>query len=91
MQVPNAFTPGSNDINAEFKPLMDFAPEEYLMIVVDRGGRKMFETTDPGEGWDGRFQGGSFVDEAVYVYYIQYTDYTGLFQTFTGNVTVLYP
>lgn len=91
MQVPSAFTPGSNDINAEFKPLMDFAPEEYLLIVVDRGGRKMFETTDPEEGWDGRFQGGSYVDEAVYVYYIQYTDYTGLFRTFTGNVTVLYP
>lgn len=91
MQVPNAFTPGSNDINAEFKPMMDFAPEEYLMIVVDRGGRKMFETTDPEDGWDGRFQGGSYVDEAVYVYYIQYTDYTGLFRTFTGNVTVLYP
>lgn len=91
LQLPNAFTPGSNDINAEFKPVMDFAPEEYLMIIVDRGGRKMFETTDPGEGWDGRFQGGSYVDEAVYVYYIQYTDYTGLFRTYTGNVTVLYP
>lgn len=91
LQVPSAFTPGSNDINAEFKPLLDFAPREYLMIVVDRGGRKMFETTDPGEGWDGRFQGGSYVDEAVYVYYIQYTDYTGLFRNFTGNVTVLYP
>ena len=91
MLVPSAFTPNSNDINSEFKPLMDFAPREYLMIVVDRGGRKMFETSDPGEGWDGRFQGGSFVDEAVYVYYIQYTDYTGLFSTYTGNVTVLYP
>jgi len=91
MQVPSAFTPGSNDINAEFKPLMDFAPREYVMIVVDRGGRKMFETTDPGEGWDGRFQGGSFVDEAVYVYHIEYTDYTGLFMSYTGNVTVLYP
>lgn len=91
MQVPNAFTPGSNDMNSEFKPLIDFAPREYLMIVVDRGGRKMFETTDPNEGWDGRFKGGSLVDEAVYVYYIQYTDYTGIFNTYTGNVTVLYP
>ena len=91
MLVPSAFTPNSNDINSEFKPLIDFAPREYLMIVIDRGGRKMFETTDPDEGWDGRFQGGSFVDEAVYVYYIQYTDYTGLFKTYTGNVTVLYP
>ncbi|MDF1576098.1 MAG: gliding motility-associated C-terminal domain-containing protein [Bacteroidales bacterium] len=91
MQVPTAFTPGSNDMNFEFKPQMDFAPREYLMMIMDRGGRKMFETTDPGDGWDGRFQGGEFVNEAVYVYYIQYTDYTGLFRTLTGNVTVLYP
>ena len=78
-------------MNFEFKPQMDFAPEKYVMMVMDRGGRKMFETSDPGEGWDGRFQGGEFVNEAVYIYYIQYTDYTGLFRTFTGNVTVLYP
>lgn len=91
MQVPSAFTPGSNDMNSEFKPLMDFAPRDYVMIVMDRGGRKMFETRDPGEGWDGRFKGGDFVNEAVYVYYIQYTDYTGLFKSYTGNVTVLYP
>jgi len=91
MQVPSAFTPGSNDMNYEFKPLLDFAPREYLMIIMDRGGRKMFETSDPGEGWKGRFQGGDFVSEGVYVYYIQYTDYTGLNKSLTGNVTVLYP
>jgi len=91
LQVPNAFTPGSNDMNFEFKPRFDFAPRDYLMIVLDRGGRKLFETSDPGEGWDGRFRQGEFVTEGVYVYFIQYTDYTGLFRTYTGNVTVLYP
>ena len=91
LQVPSAFTPGSNNMNFEFKPIIDFAPKDYVMIVMDRGGRKMFETTDPGDGWDGRFQSGEFVNEGVYVYYIQFTDYTGLFKSFTGNVTVLYP
>ena len=91
LQIPNAFTPGSNDMNFEFKPRIDFAPRNYLMVILDRGSRKLFETRDPGQGWDGRFQQGDFVAEGVYVYYIQYTDYTGLFKTFTGNVTVLYP
>ncbi len=67
-------------MNFEFKPMMDFAPRKYMMIVFDRGGRKLFETTDPGEGWDGTFHGGDFVMEGVYVYFIQYTDYTGLFK-----------
>ena len=91
MKLPSAFTPGTNDINAEFKPLFDFAPREYLMLIMDRGGRKMFETYNSSEGWDGRFMGGEFVNEGVYVYFIQYTDYTGMFKTHTGNVTVLYP
>jgi len=91
LRMPNAFTPGSNDMNFEFKPRIDFAPKKYTMIIFDRAGRKLFESSNPGEGWDGRFHGGDYVDEGVYVYYIQYTDYTGLFRTLTGNVTVLYP
>lgn len=91
MEIPSAFTPGTNDINAVFKPLFDFAPQDYLMMIMDRGGRKMFETTNPSEGWDGSFMGGEFVNEGVYVCFIQYTDYTGLFNSYTGNVSVLYP
>jgi hypothetical protein len=94
LEIPNAFTPGnpgSSGVDHEFKPLMDFGPKVYLMMVVDRGGRKLFETTQADVGWDGRFQNGEFVNEGVYVYYIQYTDYTGLSRSLTGNVTVLYP
>jgi len=91
LQVPSAITPGSNDMNFEFKPVLDFAPREYTLIVFDRGGRKLFETSDPGLGWDGSGRGGGFVMEGVYVYYIQYTDYTGLFRSLSGNITVIYP
>jgi len=91
LAMPSAFTPGSNDMNFEFKPRIDFAPMKYTMIIYDRAGRKLFETSDPGQGWDGRFHGNDFVDEGVYVYYIQYTDYTGRFRKLAGNVTVLYP
>lgn len=91
LQLPTAFTPGSNDMNSQFKPVIDFAPREYVLIIMDRTGRKMFETTDPGAGWDGRFRNGEFVQEGVYVYYVQFTDYTGLYKSLTGTVTVLYP
>ena len=89
--LPNAITPSSDDINSVFKPRMDFAPKNYTMIIYDRVGRKLFETGDPGEGWNGTFRGGEPVMEGVYIYFIQYTDYTGLFRTMSGNVTVLYP
>ncbi len=90
LEVPSAFTPGSNDMNFEFKPIIDFAPREYVLIVFDRGGRKVFETTDPGEGWDGTYSGG-YVMEGVYVYYIHYTDFTGISRSISGNVTVIFP
>jgi gliding motility-associated-like protein len=90
MKIPNAFTPGRSS-NYLFKPVIDFAPSKYRMIIYDRGGRKLFETGDPSEGWDGTFNGGDFAMEGVYVYFIQYTDYTGLSSTLSGNVTVIYP
>lgn len=90
MQVPNAFTPGQSS-NYLFKPVIDFAPEKYTMIIYDRGGRELFKTSDPGKGWDGTFNGGGFAMEGIYVYFIQYTGYTGLSKTLTGNVTVFYP
>ena len=90
MKFPDAFTPGRSS-NYLFKPMMDFAPGKYKMIIYDRGGRKLFETSDPSEGWDGTFKGGDFAMEGVYVYFIQYTDYTGRSKTHSGNVTVIYP
>lgn len=93
MQIPTAFTPGnpgSSGVDHEFKAIMDFGPKTFLMMVVDRSGRKVYESTQADEGWDGRYQNGDFVNEGVYVYYIQYTDYTGLTRSLTGNVTVLY-
>lgn len=90
IQVPNAFTPGKST-NYLFKPLIDFAPEKYVMIVYDRGGRKLFESAQADEGWDGTYGGGGYAMEGVYVYFIQYTDYTGLSKTLSGNVSVIYP
>ncbi len=90
IQVPNAFTPGKST-NYLFKPLIDFAPEKFVMIIYDRGGRKLFETTHADEGWDGSYGGGGYAMEGVYVYFIQYTDYTGLSKTLSGNVSVIYP
>lgn len=90
MQVPNAFTPG-RATNYLFKPVIDFAPSKYKMIIYDRGGRTLFETSDPTQGWDGTFKGGDFAMEGVYVYFIQYTDYTGPTINLKGNVTVIYP
>ncbi len=90
ISMPNAFTPKSGDINARFRPHMDFAPRDYSMLIFDRAGRKMYESSEPGEGWDGRFQGGEYVREGVYMYVVEFTDYSGKSSRLNGPVSVLY-
>ena len=90
MELPNAIIPGS-DINGEFKPRFDFIPKKYTLIVFDRGGRKIFESRDPGTGWDGSNGRGKYAMEGVYLYYLTYTDHSGRSRTISGNLTVIYP
>ncbi len=90
MKLPNAIIPGS-DVNGVFKPHFDFMPEKYTLIVFDRGGRKLFESRDPGEGWDGSNGRGKYAMEGVYLYYLTYTDHSGRSRTLSGNLTVIYP
>ena len=90
MVLPNAIIPG-DPVNGIFAPVFDFIPRDYSMIIFDRGGRKIFESSDPGTGWDGSNGQGNFAMEGVYVYYVRYTDHTGRFETLSGNLTVIYP
>ncbi|MCC6722384.1 MAG: choice-of-anchor L domain-containing protein [Bacteroidia bacterium] len=53
--VPNAFTPDNNFMNDIFKPETDITSFNfYKFAVFDRWGQKVFETTDPKKGWDGK-------------------------------------
>jgi gliding motility-associated-like protein len=56
--VPTAFTPNADTRNDVFKPeYANIQREHYLLRIYDRWGAKMFETTDPDQGWDGRVNG----------------------------------
>ncbi len=67
--VPNAFVP--RGINQEFKPVITFgAMSEYYMVIYDRFGAKLFESTSPDLGWNGR-KGERDMEQGVYTYYIR--------------------
>jgi gliding motility-associated-like protein len=73
--VPNAFSPntmgpggdgsGKNDF---FMPMMR-GVSEYQMMIFNRWGQLLFQTTDPDRGWDGYYQG-KICPPDVYVYKI---------------------
>ena len=81
-----------NDViatNNIFKPNNSFvSAEHYLFSIYTRTGERIFFTTDPQEGWNGRING-VLAPMNVYVYYIEYQLPDGTIMNRTGTVTLL--
>ncbi len=54
--VPNAFSPNGDELNDVFVPV-GRGVKSYNMVIYNRWGQKVFETDQPGVGWDGTFKG----------------------------------
>ncbi|MDA3821889.1 MAG: gliding motility-associated C-terminal domain-containing protein, partial [Bacteroidales bacterium] len=89
--LPNAFTPNGDTHNDFFLPIFDFVPKVYRMIIYDRSGTVLFQSTDPSIGWDGSMNGSKKAPEGVYIYHIDYTSYNGRRLDTTNNVTLILP
>ncbi len=87
--LPNAFTPGEADgLNDVFKPTL-FGVHQYRFMIFDRWGQKIFETTNPSEGWNG-FLKGRLCEADVYVYKIIFRDDVRMMtHQYLGHVTLV--
>jgi len=54
---PNAFTPDQNGRNDIFRPVVSASLDKFYLAIYNRQGERIFETTDPQKGWDGRLKG----------------------------------
>jgi gliding motility-associated-like protein len=89
LYIPNAFTPNENGLNEFFIPKGDnFNPDEYVFMIYDRWGGKVFETTNVSLGWDGAINGEP-CKSGVYAYVIHFREKTGLEQKYIGHVTLI--
>jgi len=58
LYVPTAFTPNANNMNDVFRPLgTNISRDHYILRIYNSWGAKVFETTNPEEGWDGTLNG----------------------------------
>ena len=89
--VPNAFTPNGDGRNDEFKPSFAVAPTDYVLIVYNRYGFKVFESTNYGKGWDGTIGNGQKAPDGTYVYFIKFSSQTGNAIEKKGNFSLIYP
>ncbi|MBT6686885.1 MAG: T9SS type B sorting domain-containing protein [Bacteroidetes bacterium] len=87
---PTAFSPnedGLNDIFLIENSTID--PDNFQMIIYERWGGKIFETTDMNEGWDGKLKNSEKAKSGTYIYILKYKDAEGTEQFVHGNVTVI--
>ena len=71
--TPNAFTPSGDRHNELFAPVVS-SVASYEFIIFDRWGHVVFESTQPGEGWDGKVKGQTPIS-GVYVWKLTYESY----------------
>jgi gliding motility-associated-like protein len=86
--LPNAFAP--KGVNSEFRPVTVFVGSEgYEFLIYNRWGQLIFQTGEPGVGWDGKYNG-DFVPQDVYVYILYFRNVNNKPRQVKGNVLVLY-
>jgi gliding motility-associated-like protein len=54
--VPTAFTPDGNGVNDRLRPLGNLVTLDYFR-VFNRWGAMLFQTSEWGAGWDGKYKG----------------------------------
>ncbi|HEY4209248.1 MAG TPA: gliding motility-associated C-terminal domain-containing protein [Puia sp.] len=69
--MPAAFTPNQDGHNDLCRPMIFGKVNKFRFLIFDRWGNKVFETSDPGRGWDG-IVGGHPADAGVFVWFCTY-------------------
>ncbi len=65
--MPNTFTPNSDDINDIFIPKFTYPPVSYHLLIFNRFGAPVFDSTDYTEPWLGEMKSGNyFCPDGVY-------------------------
>lgn len=85
--IPNAFTPNNDDRNEIFIPVTR-GVKMYELLIFNRWGDKIFQTTDLNKGWDGTFRGESCKQDS-YVWKVKLTTVEGEEKNYSGNVILL--
>ena len=56
-EVPELITPNGDNVNDEFRLYGNCPAEDYTVVVFNRWGRRVFESSNPEEAWDGTSNG----------------------------------
>jgi gliding motility-associated-like protein len=69
--IPNCFTPNGDGYNEEFLVVAENL-ESFEMIIFNRWGQRLFETSDINDGWNGKVNG-VLSPQGTYFYLVRFT------------------
>lgn len=88
LEIPNAFTPQSSPgVNDEWKVSYK-SLVSYECHIFNRWGTRLFSSTEPSEGWDGKYRG-KFVPAGVYYYVIKAVGADGVKYERAGDINII--
>lgn len=87
LYIPNAFSPNNDGDNDVFY-VVGNCIKDLDVIIFNRWGEKVYEITDPTQGWDGYFKG-KLENSAVFDYYMKAMLTSGEKVERKGNVSLV--
>ncbi len=90
VKIPNVITPNGDGMNDRFEPNDGWSGiNQHDMIVFNRWGEKVWESSDFTSGWDGK-QNGKYVAEGSYFWVLEvFYGTDNVKKVYKGSLTVL--
>lgn len=85
--LPNAFSPNNDGINDVFRAI-SINTKIDLMVIYDRWGQKIFESSDPSPAWDGTLNNEN-LPAGLYAYVLYFSDIESSYTVKKKRGTVL--
>lgn len=85
--IPNTFTPNKDGLNEYFLPNID-CYSSFKLMIFDRWGKFLFQTTSRNEVWDGTYNGSS-LSSGMYIYKLKVVDTEGKIKEHNGYIQIL--
>ncbi len=85
--LPNAFTPNGDGSNDVFLAIANNITK-FEMLIFNRGGSLVFQSSDIKKGWDGTYKG-QLSENNVYVYKVNYIGKDSKSHVLTGSITLI--
>lgn len=86
--MPNAFSPNDDGHNDKYQAKEYQSIVEFHAYIFNRWGQKLFEWTNPADGWDGKYNG-SPVKEGVYYVLVKARGADGIVYNIRKDVNLL--